>query len=460
MADLKLPHHNNDENAPVHAAAHYSYYHVDPNYVDVADAQEHSLLPRPIATAYTPSKNAVCAKSLTYVLSSRTGGLAPTLMGLWLAWGLAQREGRAFFVDDSTWEYGNYSTFFQLPPVPACLPAPKEQRVPCPHQAAHLVVSEATTPWTFGAAFLDEFEDGREMGVRRLGRVFAMLRAGYEALWKLQEEENGGGGGNGGDVQFLRERVGELRKEAQEGGLEVGVHVRRGDRHPYEFQYSGSYVPVSKYLDVAREMMAEEGESESAAAAAVKRGNFDASAGRSSSKGIIVVASDDPDVYNDESVTSAGVVGAQHRLWLTAAWGGGFFPELFWSLGKHDRERMPKRVEGSPWPSRRRDGEETATTATATGGKLGRRDGGDGRNGDNGNGNGNGNEKEAMELRQAVARAYLLDMAVLGQTDRVVCAVSSHSCRLLAVMMGWERAVELGEWRNVDGDWGWRGLDW
>ena len=379
-------------------------------------------------------------------------------MGLWLAWGLARREGRAFFVDDSTWEYGNYSTFFQLPPqpVPACVPPPKEQRVPCPHQAAHLVVSEATTPWTFGAAFLDAFEDGREMGVRRLGRVFAMLRAGYEALWRLQEEDGGG------DVHFLRERVEELRKEAQ-GGLEVGVHVRRGDRHPYEFQYSRSYVPVSKYLEAAREMMVQgPGQSESAAAAAVKRGSSDASgsssSSSSSSKGIIVVASDDPDVYDDESVTGAGAVGAQHRLWLTAAWGGGFFPELFWSLGKHDRERMPKRAAGSPWPSRRRDEEEdddeAVETETAT--APARR----GQEGGSGSGSGNGNEKEAMELRQAVARAYLLDMAVLGQADRVVCAVSSHSCRLLAVMMGWERAVEGGGWRNVDGDWGWRGLDW
>jgi len=53
-----------------------------------------------------------------------------------------------------------------------------------------------------------------------------------------------------------------------------------------------------------------------------------------------------------------------------------------------------------------------------------------------------------------------LDLAILGQSDRVVCAVSSSACRILGVMMGWERAVEKGEWRNVDGSEGWRALEW
>jgi hypothetical protein len=331
-------------------------------------------------------------------------------MGLWLAYSLAQHEDRAFFIDDTRWEYGRYDTFFELPPAPNCLPAPKEQRVPCPHQAAHLVVSAGTMQWTFGAAFLDAFEDGRKTGVRRLERVFGMLRNGYEALFRLKHEE---------DVQFLRERTEQLRKDV-DGALEVGLHVRHGDRHPYEFQYSRSFVPISKYLEAAQDMLG--------------------SAGMNGSAGKIVVASDDPDVYEDEEVKGAAAVWAQHRVWLTAAWGGGFFPDLFWALGKHDMDRMPK-AEGSPKPSRR----EASQAHSRDGGKN------------------SGSEKptaEAMELRQAVARVYLLDLAILGQTDRVVCAVSSHTCRVLAVMMGWERAVEKGEWRNVDGDWGWRGLDW
>lgn len=64
-----------------------------------------------------------------------------------------------------------------------------------------------------------------------------------------------------------------------------------------------------------------------------------------------------------------------------------------------------------------------------------------------------------MALRELVARAYLLDLSVLGMSDRVVCAVSSVGCRLLAVMMGWERAVVGQWWKNVDGGFGWVGFE-
>jgi len=30
----------------------------------------------------------------------------------------------------------------------------------------------------------------------------------------------------------------------------------------------------------------------------------------------------------------------------------------------------------------------------------------------------------------------------------------------LAVMIGWEEAIEREAWRNVDGPWGWRGVPW
>jgi hypothetical protein len=28
------------------------------------------------------------------------------------------------------------------------------------------------------------------------------------------------------------------------------------------------------------------------------------------------------------------------------------------------------------------------------------------------------------------------------------------------VMMGWEKAIVRGEWRNVDGDWDWADIVW
>ncbi len=65
----------------------------------------------------------------------------------------------------------------------------------------------------------------------------------------------------------------------------------------------------------------------------------------------------------------------------------------------------------------------------------------------------------SLKLRQLVARAYLLDLKILGQSDAVVCAVSSMGCRLLGVMMGWEKGMIKGKWKNVDGDYGWRAME-
>jgi hypothetical protein len=110
---------------------HFSYYHVDPYFMDVADAEEHGLLPgsgETLGSKATAMWNGfagaiigddkkenvapgtevhkvdkVCEKSLTYVLETADAGLGKTLLGLWMAYGLAKKEGRAFFVDDSNW---------------------------------------------------------------------------------------------------------------------------------------------------------------------------------------------------------------------------------------------------------------------------------------------------------------------------------------------------------------------
>lgn len=99
-------------------AAHYSYSHVDPNFMDVKEAEEHGLLPGP--KGRTTSKHdqggsvigdddeqlislPVCKKTLTFVLETPDAGLGKTLMQLWTAYGLAKKEERDFFVDDSRW---------------------------------------------------------------------------------------------------------------------------------------------------------------------------------------------------------------------------------------------------------------------------------------------------------------------------------------------------------------------
>lgn len=97
-------------------AAHYGYYHVDPNFMDVAEAEAHGLLPGLKAKSSMKEdevvgemtggqliESDVCEKSMTFVLETADAGLGKTLMMLWSAYGLAQKEGREFFVDDSRW---------------------------------------------------------------------------------------------------------------------------------------------------------------------------------------------------------------------------------------------------------------------------------------------------------------------------------------------------------------------
>jgi hypothetical protein len=100
-------------------------------------------------------------------------------------------------------------------------------------------------------------------------------------------------------------------------------------------------------------------------------------------------------------------------------WEGGFFAPMFWNFG------------GKP----KHNAAEEATSEAPS--------------------------KEMLKLRSLVGRAYMMDLAVLaGASDKVVCAVSAMGCRLLGVMLGWERAMDHEDWINVDGGYGWGGLTW
>lgn len=99
-------------------AAHFDYYHVDQNFMDVAEAEAHGLLPGPKGKTNMKSghdgsligedkndliSSTVCEKTMTFVLETHDAGLGKTLMQLWTAYGLAKKEGREFFIDDSRW---------------------------------------------------------------------------------------------------------------------------------------------------------------------------------------------------------------------------------------------------------------------------------------------------------------------------------------------------------------------
>lgn len=204
-------------------------------------------------------------------------------------------------------------------------------------------------------------------------------------------------------------------------GKIVAMHIRHGDAHPLSFQYRDAYIPTPHYTS---------------AAASLLQSHFPGPSGASQrARSLLVVASDDPDVYTDDEL--AGAVRAQSVIRLAAhpaprdgggdamgmfrrfvespvGWEGGFFAGMFFGLGR-----------------------------------------------------GVVDKEEGARLRGLVGRAYLLDLAVLAgagggegkEGGGVVCGVSSMGCKLLAVMGGWEM-LESGGWVNVDGEFGWRGVSW
>jgi hypothetical protein len=327
--------------------------------------------------------------------------------------------------------YGKYTNFFKPPPIPACRPPPRHEMLPCPHHARHLIVSAVTAAHTFGGSFNEAFEDPRKMEVYRQKPIFNLARQGFERLFILNEA----------DQKYIDERTHELIDKTlrpppeDENGIIVGIHVRHGDRHPYEFQYRDSYVPLDRYAEKAQELL---------------HNAFNDSIGDKGAlemalaHSLMVVASDDPEVYESEEFSHASRAQEQIRLASNKAlasttppsgiaairkfveesvgWEGGFFAGMFWSLGK------PTSV-----PATAVEVPDTNLPPT----------------------------EEALRLRELVGRAYLMDLAVLGKTsDRIVCTVSSMGCKVLAVMMGWENAVVKGNWVNIDGDFEWRGVSW
>ncbi|KAH7132117.1 hypothetical protein B0J11DRAFT_217300 [Dendryphion nanum] len=418
-----------------------NYYQKDQYYLDVQEAEEQSLLPqssmqgRPkgfveddfiAAVKGATGGMKVCDKTMTFVMETDDAGFGNTLLQLWMSYGLALKEGRTFFIDDTRWPYGKYSTYFTPPPSAACLPPPKAHMVPCPHNARHIVVSGATVKYTFGHSFTEEFEDATKMRVQRQHKIFALLRTGYEVLFKLRPD----------DAKYVLNRAQTLYGPIiEDGGISIGMHVRRGDKHPYEYQYQKDYIPLDRYVDTARDIYIDLVENAGVKKSKNKKISNALTERHTASK--MVVASDDPNVYETPEM-GPNTVRAQDRIILATkttleaaqgrknpwideitGWEGGFYRDVFFSLGQPV-----------------------------------------GNAGDMNNLKADNVPEGAMKIRELVGRAYLMDLAVLGKADTVVCTVSSVGCRILAVMLGWEDAIQQNRWRNVDGEFDWRGIVW
>ncbi|KAJ4297067.1 hypothetical protein N0V88_003984 [Collariella sp. IMI 366227] len=280
------------------------------DFIDVQEAQKAGYLSTPVIGPGAGGKGGsskekpVCQRSLTFVLESTDVGLGKALIMLWTAYGLAEKEGRAFFIDDTRWAYGKYSAIFQPPPVPECSAPLSHEILPCPRQARHLVASAATMDETFGSFITpaDLLSKSRDRTLRKT--QFSLARRGYESLFHLTPD----------DATYVDKRVRELtaaklipKTHGQRSGLAVGVHVRLGDLHPFEFQYRRSYIPLNLYADTARNLI---------------DAHFNRSGGREDAAGkahsLLVLASDDPMVYESDELRGSDCYRAQERIKLAS----------------------------------------------------------------------------------------------------------------------------------------------
>ena len=412
----------------------HSYYATDHTFLEVDKAESNGALPRP----RTKSSGNVCAKSLTFALTSEDSSFGKSLLMLWLSYGLAKREGRAFFIDDSRWAYGRYSSFFAPPLQPECVQPSPQHIVPCPHSAKHIVASSATLPWTFGSSFEKEFLQLRKHGSDKNRRIYDLLRLGYQDLFVMRGE----------DALYASSRLARFKEEAhQHSGSVVGIHIRRGDLHPLEYQYSQDYLPLERYASAARKMLRTQ------LRASLPETHTDVDDFSTILEYVhspLLLGSDDPEMFDSvelkEYSSPFKIQKAQERIQLAtkakldrispaeslrepgsayikhveenSGWEGGFYSSLFFALGKARPGSGSLTVDG--------DAEVLP--------------------------------EPALQMRELVGRAYLLDLAILGESDGVVCAVSSASCRLLGVMLGWD-AIKDGRWMNVDDGrpWSWDG---
>ncbi|KAK5122374.1 hypothetical protein LTR85_003958 [Meristemomyces frigidus] len=424
-----------------------SYYAPDPSFLDIADAEQSGALPSPPPQQATTES--VCNRSLTFSMDTDDSSFGKTLLLLWLSYGLAKREGRAFFIDDSRWVYGRYTSYFAPPPSQGCSPPAPHHILPCPHQARHLVVSAATASWTFGPGFDEAFVQQRRHGAEKYQRIYELARAGFEDLFTLVGEDAG----------YARSRIAGMKKDAaSHGGSVVGMQIRRGDQHPLEYQFSRDYLPLERYAAGARTLFRTLLSGRAPHHATSDLADFSTMVEYVHSP--LLLASDDPETIAAPELAEAAapftVQKAQERILLAtkaaldqtspvapirepgsayvkhvdenSGWEGGFYSALFHSLGN------PK--------------------ATSASGTLERLDSLSSIDSDDDF----RASEQAMRMRELVGRAYLLDLAVLGQSDGVVCAVSSAACRVLGVMLGWE-AVVNNRWINVDDarPWSWNG---
>jgi hypothetical protein len=344
-------------------------------------------------------------------------------------------------------------------------------------------VSTATISHHLGASSILRFDE-KSTSIHQQPGIFNLLRAGYEVLFHLSDE---------GDAAYFKSRTkGPVFDNVRvNGGIAIGIHVRHGDVHPRERIFKADYLPLTRYMDEAQGLIEQHEEPKPTnlfsrllaysnfpyfLSSSKQKADFERQPTTNRSASQFLVASDDPLVFSAPELSST--IRSQERFNLATkadlqkmlsdsktlspldnlhGWDGGFFRSVFLALGRPDyRTAVPPSRASLPGGSVESEEHRRIAAAGVSAASTSRL----------------GSEKipqtspvetqsasrKVMEMRTLIGRGYLLDLAVLGQCDAIICGVNSAACRILGVMAGWNKITE-GMWKNIDGHGGWIGVN-
>ncbi|KAF5355756.1 hypothetical protein D9756_003709 [Leucocoprinus leucothites] len=189
---------------------------------------------------------AVCSKTITYLLDGEVGLLADLAL-IAQAAALARERNRTFFIDDTYWNRGKWTHHFQNPgPEPDCRAPHPRELVACPRTASHWVITAHTAKYHFGHAFSEHYENPSTL--TRYGHNLNRLRPIFDAAHESFVSTIRPNSELASLIQSARQELKALIPPAASQPREtyISVHVRRGDRK-HRFS-STSYTSITEYI--------------------------------------------------------------------------------------------------------------------------------------------------------------------------------------------------------------------
>ncbi|TBU62547.1 hypothetical protein BD310DRAFT_918640 [Dichomitus squalens] len=231
----------------------------------------------------------VCSKTITYLLDGHVG-LVADLALMAQAAAMARERNRTFLIDDTHWNRGKWTDYFQPVrgldpgPEPFCRAPPPEELVACPRTARHWVISSRTAMYHFGHEFFEGYEDPYSHHLNRLKPIFERARISFEEAIRpnahtaeliraartelLSTLSSPPTSPNLGSTNEPANQTAAMRGRDPAPRSDdtshpphnnpapyVGVHIRRGDRRPAAFFfYPGQTIPLEKYVTATRQV--------------------------------------------------------------------------------------------------------------------------------------------------------------------------------------------------------------